>query len=941
MRARKLKKEAIDRQDHTMYLDRWKRVVFLLFVYGISSPAYSQDADEGLIEEILVTGSHIRRSQLDERAPMQTIDMGDIEAIGASQPKDLLKTLTSNTGSVISSESGLGGTTQFSLRGLGLSSTLTLVNGRRAGVAPISDATANDFTDINQFPVSMIERVEVLTDGASATYGSEAVAGVVNIITRKGFEGFEISADVRDSSNQSGSVSFAAGKKFDGGSFSAYGSYYTQDRNSRSDFDWLDERILGDGDRRNARTISSIGSPGSYLRAFINADGLPQTLPGAARIADPDCEAVGGFLISGRCRYDFTDQVSVIQAEERAQVFTEFDYQLTDRVGIYSEASFSRNEMKSNLFGRSFSNGNIVGTARTFIPGDHPFNFFIEDPTDATNILYIGPDAWDPAIHTGVDLSCECRPLNFEESKAAGDDLRREFNYTRFVAGIDVDLPAEWSMDASYQYSGANLTGELPGSYRADAYTQLIIDGGFNPFGTRLSNPGLISPKDGVSVAGNSTDSIAQFYGQELVNVKTRQHVVDVVASGETFQIGGRPIGVAVGSQYRFLGLDDNPDPINAAGEGNSSDREFPFSGTEEVFAVFAEALLPITDLIDVQLAVRHEDFGGNIGTTTDPKVAVKYSPTDWFTFRGSWGTSFRAPTLRQNAVALSSEILDDPAVDGACGPGGDTIRAAVSTRGADDLSPQSADSFNIGFVFQPLDNLSASADFWQYDYSDLIAPSESAQAILENDCADDGIANDPRVIRAGGGQIDRVNLEITNIGSVVAEGVDLALNYRYDAGSYGNFYANIFATFVSDFAVEDEGVSFNGAGSRNFTNNFGSQPEWRTNGSIDWFIQNHSVNLTVRYIDGYRNDQSNDAPIDSQTTVDLQYAYTFDNWGAETVVAIGANNLFDEEPPALRRYDSNGEFVTGNAAIDRPGYDASVHDVRGRIMYLNLKHKF
>ena len=149
------------------------------------------------VAEVVVTGSHIR----DGEAPVvnvQTLDRAQLEETGASQIADIIRSIPSNTGTTLYNETGqLTGTAQISLRGLGFSSTLTLLNGRRAGVTPLSDKSGADFVDINQFPLAMVQRIDVLKDGASAIYGSEAVAGVVNLVTRKGFEGFEVSANVR------------------------------------------------------------------------------------------------------------------------------------------------------------------------------------------------------------------------------------------------------------------------------------------------------------------------------------------------------------------------------------------------------------------------------------------------------------------------------------------------------------------------------------------------------------------------------------------------------------------------------------------------------------------------------------------------------------------------------------------------------------------------
>ena len=176
---------------------------------GTAPPTIAQEAE---LEEIIVTGSHIRRTEYEGRAPIQIVDQQAIELIGAAQPVEMLNELTANSGSEFYNETNnRAGSSQFNIRNLGLGSTLTLINGKRGGIAPVASAAGTDFVDINQFPLAMIERIEVLTDGASATYGSQAVAGVANIITRKGFEGLEISGGYSSAEIDGWNLNLAAG----------------------------------------------------------------------------------------------------------------------------------------------------------------------------------------------------------------------------------------------------------------------------------------------------------------------------------------------------------------------------------------------------------------------------------------------------------------------------------------------------------------------------------------------------------------------------------------------------------------------------------------------------------------------------------------------------------------------------------------------------------
>jgi iron complex outermembrane receptor protein len=424
---------------------------------GSAPPTMAQDQE---VEEIVVTGSHIRRTEYEGRAPIQIVDSQAIEMIGAAQPVDVLKQLSVNSGSEFYNETNnRAGSSQFNIRNLGLGSTLTLINGKRAGIAPVASEAGTDFFDMNQLPLAMIERIEVLTDGASATYGSQAVAGVANIITRKGFEGLEVSGGYSASEINAWHLNMAAGAGFDRGHFNIYATYYEQGRMDRSQFDWLDDRLNGAGIPGRSRFLSGTGSPGSSRRATLDpVTGEATDVAGAIQYPDPDCEAAGGVigdpldtgLAANTCRYNFADQVSVISAEQRAQVFTEFNYEITDKVNYYVEASFSDNQIFRNTGGQLLATGKATNGGTTILPS-HPFNFFVEDPVDPTALQYIGPAAWDPTIHcTDINSAPTCqfqtatlrnihRPLGPDVTGTAlTPEIQRTMQYNRILQGLEI-----------------------------------------------------------------------------------------------------------------------------------------------------------------------------------------------------------------------------------------------------------------------------------------------------------------------------------------------------------------------------------------------------------------------------------------------------------------------------------------------------------------------
>ncbi|UTW44577.1 TonB-dependent receptor [bacterium SCSIO 12696] len=897
-------------------------------------------------EEVVVTGSHIKRSNLEGSAPVQVLDRATISAAGAATVQDLVIDLPVNTGTIINDEqSSLAGTTQFNLRGLGLGSTLTLINGRRAGKSAVADGGGNFFFDINQLPLAMIDRIDVQTDGASAIYGSEAVAGVVNVVTRKGFEGFELSANYENATNSSGSLNLAGGAWGDNGGFNIYATYYTQTRNNRTDFDWLRERTLHVGDLQDTALSSANGAPGTYFRTEVNPEtGGVRQVSGADAFPDPDCVAAGGILRGSTCRHIFADQNGVIHDSDRFQVFAEYEYNITETMKAFGEFSASNNEVGRTRGPGNYSNGLIESSGRIFIPGDHPFNFFIEDPDNPEALIYIGPEDWDNSIHTGADISGRARILGNEfNGRNSPADRRSDIQNFRALQGFSVDIGESWNVEASYMAARAlwDLTTSL--DYAAPVVNQLLIDGEFNPFGTRVANPTLVSPKDGVSVAGLSDEVFAQLLVPQTQFAQHDQFVIDVVAAGEIMDLPAGSVGLAVGWQRRDEQFDFTPSALRGAGLGGLSGRVFPRSGELDVDAYFAEVAIPVLDNVELQLALRYEDYG--FTDTTDPKVAARWDINDYIALRGSFGSSFQSPTVLQTSEARGAAILDDPVgvdpVTGvlSCGAEGQAGNTATRTVGSDDLSPQSADNYNFGLIIRPTDDLSIGLDYWSYDYTNLISSDEGPQAIVLNDCLDDGIPNDPRVQRTGGGNIILVTSNFINTASVETDGVDLNVRYDIDTDDLGSFALGFNMSYINsfDFRTTPTSEVEDAVGSRNFLNQFPSTPQTRGNITMAWNRDNLFGNAAVRYVDSYLNDR-NDFTIDSFTTLDLQFGGEFGLLDDErtTTITAGIKNVFDEDPPAIGFNET-----TGQASAGRPGYDPEVANIRGRIVYLELKQRF
>jgi len=922
--------------------------------YGVAQSSGGDEQAIPVLEEVFVTGSNIRRKKdFDTPSPIQTMDNEMIQSAGAGQMQDLLRTLPANAGSELNaSQSDRQGTSQFSLRGLGVGGTLTLINGRRGGLAPVTTTQGFFFTDVNQYPTNMIESVEVLLDGASATYGSEAVGGVVNIRTRTDFEGFEIGTEYHDNENNPAEgINGAFGTSFDGGHFTTFVNYFHQDRGHRGDYDWLVNRSDAFSTDASANLYDSSTGAGRYnLASDPDGDGYYER--SGDTVADPHCgqaNPLGGrintFLNGSNCRYQFINQRTLIAEEERLQVFSQFDYNITDSVKIFSEVSFSSNEIKDTIGGavmdlRFDDDGH-------YVPGDHPFNYFVNDGS--------GNVVWDQAAvaadpSQAVDVIVRQRPLTTYDGDL-GEDITRQFDNTRIVFGFDADLNESWSLNASAVHSRAKLTDIQPRSYYTPAYRDAIASGNWNPFGSGWATPDAVSVKDGVSVAGNTVygagSDLSEFAVNRTFVKESIQTVVETILSGEAFELNGEIVAVAIGAQYRDMEFSDIADSLSAFRIDGRTDPVFSVVGaTQDVYAIFGEAIIPLSDTFEIQAAIRYEDYGSDQGgDSTDPKLGFRWDANSELSLRGSYGTSFQAPSIRNIAGSVGSGALPDPisADVYAAGAGSacdsdvtDSFNTAQITNGGG-LSPQSASNWNLGIIYQG-ENFTGSVDYWSYEFEDLIGAGEAFGSIVSGECVNGVYVPDARVGRNGTGQIRQVTTSFINLGGVDAQGIDVSASYGFGDVLGGNLMIDAKATFVNTFDIDsgDGSPVFDGAGNRNsFIDLLGSVPDQRLNLSVSWMRDSHLAGVHLRHIGAYddREPDNLHEGIDSNTVLDLQYGYTFDGLigSGTTSVTLGVNNVTNEDPPAIDRGSVNG----------RVGFDQQVHDPRGRTGYLKLKHTF
>ena len=925
-----------------MRSQRQLRFVIGCCLGGYSLCGLSQQPVEspGAIEEIVVTGSYIRReSQFDSPSPLTTIGFEEIADLGVNEISDIIERLTINTGSQNNpdafTQNASTGTTNINLRGLGVNSTLVLLNSRRQVHSAISTNRGNNFVDTSALPPMIaFDRIETLKDGATAIYGSDAVAGVVNFITRSDFRGLDLKLDVQT----------VVGYPQDDRQFSLLYGGGTDRTHVLLAFSVLDRKPLTTADKRLSTIdddLSAVGNPGSFLVTALPGNpayapvwtvafdtnfngvadlvepvlGLPP-VPGALTplFVDPDCNAVAaqdpkvvpgiaqsvpspsGDIGIGLCQFDFGSHFSLVPEEERVSAYVELNHDFSDRMNGRLELHLTDNEAMRN------NSPSFPITERNPISVNHPDNPF------GTDVLWIGR-----VIGGGG---------------TAGPTIHDSRTW-RVAASLTGDFNNDWGWDVGLQRSRNEFFVGAEDTVRDRLYGALAGFGGpecdpatgapgvgdchfFNPFGSALTGTGTVNPPE----------LIDYIQGPFTLDANTRLTTFDGVVTGDFGALPGGPAGIAVGAQVReeeshsdysdlanrdaFMFVVGNPD----------------FSSSRQVTAAFVELLLPVSDQLDLQLAARIEDYGDGVDST-DPKVSALWRPNDSFAVRASVGTSFRAPSIFQAyGTQTTLEELTDPLF-----PAGTQflpVRTQPNLSG-ETLKPETADVTNLGFSWSPNDNLELGLDYWSFDYTDVII-QQNPQALLDAAAMGDAAAA-RQVERGPTGGLVRVNSFYDNASSLTTDGFDFSISYTMDIAS-GTLQLGAQSTEVSTYDLADPQAGvIDGAGKRNFANFATSVPELRANLFMNWQRDIHGINVYVHHIDSYLDDGQPDSlrPIESHDTVDAQYNVALDQFAGVTL-SFGALNLFDEDPP---RVATNG------------GFDSKVHDPRGRLLYARASLSF
>ncbi|GAB3248095.1 TonB-dependent receptor [Chitinimonas naiadis] len=915
---------------------RMKQLAYAISILGIAGVANVYAADEAQkVEKIEITGSSIKRIQKEGALPVQVVTKDEIARTGATSTEELLATISaiSSAGATVNA-TGAGtstyGLSSISLRGLEAARTLVLVNGRRiAAFAGGGGATVN----VNSIPVAAIERIEVLKDGASGVYGSDAVAGVVNFILTKNYQGLEIGATsgapTRSGGGDNNKVNIVAGfgsLDTDGYNVTAAATYEKQDTLRASDRDFSKT-----GNKPPFFTNSATGQ-GNIEGVWIEGVGRSATLWGtspASGYGNPlaatnACESQSMFLAGNTskggkyCQYDSAPAVGLIPKSELASFTGNFNFKLTDNATLFGDLLYSQSKItqsyQANPLRASFLetdsafNGSGVDAALLLKPSN---------PNYAKAAAYLQSIGRGNLV--GQTLAVTSRTLGFG---GRSDFSKNE--QTRGVLGVKGTFGAtdyEFAL-SSNESKGASKA--LAGYFSQVQYAKIINDtNSWNPWAADgLGDPALLAKLQ------------ASAYTGDTLKAKSKSTVADGKIGGELFSLGDGTVAYAAGFQARKEDYTTSPSAAlgsgDIAGLGGSVP---PVDKSRKVTAFFGELNVPILSTLEGTLAVRNDHYD-DVGGSTNYKASFRFQPVKSFLVRGSVGTGFRAPTLTdlwQPQSLGTSEQFTDP------GTGAQDIQVNALTGGNPNLKPEKSDQYSFGFVFAPSANFNASVDFFHIKVKEILA-TPSAQEIVSRFRAGDAAY-------AGLVKVDANNdvtsiIQLTqNTGEAKVNGVDLDLNFNQRFGP-GRLDVNLSGTYMSKYdqtspggqishkvgtIVDETGAPVLGA------QNGGVILRWKHTLAANWTQGAWSGGIAQNFYLGYQDGHDlNDDPhrVPSQALYDVNLSYK----GIKNLkLGVGVRNVFDKEPPLFIPVSNQFQY----------GYDVTQYDPRARFAYVSASYKF
>jgi iron complex outermembrane recepter protein len=934
----------------------------------VAAPAVGKRGGKQFGEEIVVTGSRIRRKDLTTPAPVAVLSKEQIQSSGKVSLGEFLQSLPEQGNAYNTSVNNSGsGATRVDLRGLGNPQrTLVLLNGRRMISSGTGSVTGNG-VDLNTIPIAAVERIEVLKDGASTVYGSDAIGGVVNVITRKSFDGLEANAYEGISTHKDGNtvdLNATLGTTSDKGSFMFSGGFFDQqsvmagDRTwsaTQTDYDWNGNVTqIGSSRVPNGRILSP-NLPGLPPASSYTYDG---TLPGCSKDAfgKPTTACFrpfrSGSLPPGGDLYNFQPSNYDVTPNRRVNLFSTGELKLSESVPVkaFFESSFTHRESAYQLAPEPLIIG--AGGLEVTISKDNYYNPFGQDFTQYTKrTVEFGPRHQSQTADT-----------------------------FRVVGGLNGQLPFGWSWDAALIYGRTDWTninsGNIWKSRLQNAVGPTHFDAtGKIACGTAAAPIANCTPLNLFGGAGSADPNAVKYLGITTVSSVTNELTsVQLNSAGELpfTLLADRPLALAVGYEFRFEQGSDTPDAITAGGEDSNGTRAAT-GGQFHTNEVYAELSIPIINHVpwveNLEATASARIFHYNtFGTDWTYKFGGRYTPIPDVTFRGTYSTAYRAPSIADlytgafdnfpTASDPCSKTTPGSQLDKNCvaqgvpsgGSGQTDTQLRVTNGGNSHLKPETAKTYTAGVVIEPsmVKNLSFTVDYYHIDITNLIN-TLGAPFILNQCYPSAGQAPNQQlcnlIARDNDHFITRITDLNTNVGGLKTAGFDFAGRYSVPTESYGRFGFGVDATVLQFYdVIQPDGTVIHGRGNFDVGQLYGGiqgvYPTVKGIGSVVWGLGPFGAGGTWHYIgnikqcaasDGtstggvcYNNPLHMERDVGAYSTFDLFASYAFKSTAGTTNVAVGVNNLFDAAPRTIY------------GALE-PNSDPTAYDFMGRFVYIRL----
>ncbi|MEO7495619.1 MAG: TonB-dependent receptor [Massilia sp.] len=866
----------------------------------LALPALAQEDQNQPMARVEITGSSIKRLAAETSLPITTIRAGDFVKQGLTTAEEVLATIPMNQTSQSSSQTvgaGTGGQSVANLRGLGGDKTLVLLNGRRLANHPFFA----DTVDLNIIPVSALDRVEVLRDGASAIYGTDAIGGVINFITKRSVKGLGLTVEayepVRSGGGNEQRVNLTGGwgdLNTDG-----YNGFVVLDAHQQTRLKSTERWFSATGIRPEHGSAQYSRTP--FPANFTTIPPIPGTpLINGNPYFTRGCQAPFSLPdpATSTCIFDSTQFVDDIPETKQYSLLGRFSKKFGEHLGAIEY-----------LHTRSINNARVAPPPMSRLG-------IVMYPTSP---YYPGGSAGVPAVPGvfGVPLDISWRTIEGGQRETEDSNMS-----DRLVASMEGSFRG-WDYNTGLSHSMGRAKSQFTGGFLVD---ERIISG---------VGSGVLNPFGPQSPAGAAYLAESRLIG-EFLHARINSTALDFRASRDLMTLPGGALGVAFGGEFRHDKATYRVNralasQANSSGFSDAQDQQ----GQRNIAAVFGEVNAPIIKDLEVNVAARYDRYT-DVGGRFDPKVALRYQPTRQVLMRASYNKGFRAPTLYDlygpQTVTFTSDQYNDPRLcpNGVPGPGANSNivcdqQQYIRQGGNPNVKPEKSRTYSAGVVFEPTRALTVTLDYWNIKLKDQIN-ALAEQTIFGNFAKYQGLFN----YSANGQTLNFVESITTNLGEVKTRGLDLGLLWRLPKNPWGNFTLNVDGTYVNKYDYQNERGG-------PFTMNAGRYADaspvfrWRHNALLSWSIPDWTLNLSNRYLSHYV-DQNQVDPGFEQTVKhysiwSLSGSYT----GNKRVdFTAGIRNLLDQEPP-----------YTNQGTTFQQGYDPRYTDPLGMTIFMRATYKF